>query len=87
MRVLELKVPPPIVTLVLAILMWLTPALAGLVQIPYPARMLCAVVLGQSTRLTKARYADGHEAVSVAQVMHAHVPQAGFNRHLDDLGQ
>jgi hypothetical protein len=25
--------------------MWLTPAVAGLVQIPYPARVLCAVVL------------------------------------------
>jgi hypothetical protein len=49
--VLELKVPPPIVALVLALLMWLTPAVAGLVQIPYPARVLCAVVLvcvGQS---------------------------------------
>ena len=45
MNVLELKVPPPIVVLVLALLMWLTPAVAGLVQIPYPARVLCAVVL------------------------------------------
>ena len=42
---LELKVPPPIVALVLALLMWLTPAIVGLVPIPYPARMLCAVVL------------------------------------------
>jgi len=51
MSVLELKVPPPIVALVLAFLMWLTPAVAGLVQIPYPARVLCAIVLvciGQS---------------------------------------
>ena len=45
MSVLELKVPPPIVALVLALLMWLTPAVAGLVQIPYLARVLCAVVL------------------------------------------
>jgi len=45
MSVLELKVPPPIVALVLALLMWMTPAVAGLVQIPYPARVLCAVVL------------------------------------------
>src|SRR5689334_6273582 len=45
MSVLELKVPPPIVALVLALLMWLTPAVAGLVQIPYPARVLCAVFL------------------------------------------
>jgi protein-S-isoprenylcysteine O-methyltransferase Ste14 len=45
MSVLELKVPPPIVALVLALLMWLTPAIAGLVQMPYLARVLCAVVL------------------------------------------
>src|SRR6266704_1905195 len=45
MSALELKVPPPIVALVLALLMWLTPAVAGLVQIPDPARVLCAVVL------------------------------------------
>src|SRR6185369_7342568 len=45
MSVLELKVPPPIVALVLALLMWLTPAIAGLVQIPYPARVLCAIGL------------------------------------------
>ena len=51
MSVFELKVPPPIVALVLALLMWLTPAVDGLVQIPYPARVLCAIVLvciGQS---------------------------------------
>jgi protein-S-isoprenylcysteine O-methyltransferase Ste14 len=51
MSVLELKLPPPIVALVLALLMWLTPAVAGLVEIPYAARVLCAVVLvciGQS---------------------------------------
>src|SRR6185503_678662 len=45
MSVLDLKVPPPIVALVLALLMWLTPAVAGLVQIPYSARVLCAVIL------------------------------------------
>jgi len=45
MSVLELKVPPPIVALVLALLMWLTPAVAGLVHLSYPARVLCAVVL------------------------------------------
>lgn len=45
MSVLELKVPPPIVALVLALFMWLTPAVAGLVQMPYPARVLCAIVL------------------------------------------
>ena len=42
---LELKVPPPMVAVVVALLMWLTPAAAGLVHIPYPARVLCAVVL------------------------------------------
>jgi protein-S-isoprenylcysteine O-methyltransferase Ste14 len=45
MSTLELKVPPPFVTLVLALLMWLTPAFAGLVPIPYAARVLSAVVL------------------------------------------
>jgi len=44
MGALELKIPPPVVVLVLALLMWLTPAVAGLVQIPYAARVLCAVV-------------------------------------------
>lgn len=51
MSALELKVPPPIVALVLALLMWLTPAVAGFVQISYPARVIFAVVLvgvGQS---------------------------------------
>ena len=37
MSALELKVPPPIVTLVLALLMWLTPAVAGRVPLPNPA--------------------------------------------------
>ena len=46
MSILELKVPPPIVALVLALLMWLTPAFAGVEQIPDPIRVLCAVVLG-----------------------------------------
>ena len=42
---LELKAPPPIVTVVVAFLMWLTPAAAGLLQMPYPARVLCAITL------------------------------------------
>lgn len=48
---LELKIPPPVVTLVLALLMWLTPAVAGLVQVPYSVRLLCSIALvciGQS---------------------------------------
>ncbi|MGE0099296.1 MAG: isoprenylcysteine carboxylmethyltransferase family protein [Hydrogenophaga sp.] len=51
MSMLELKVPPPIVALVVALLMWLTPAVAGLVPMPDLARVLGAVVLaciGQS---------------------------------------
>jgi protein-S-isoprenylcysteine O-methyltransferase Ste14 len=46
MSALELKVPPPIVASVLALLMGLTPAVAGLVQIPDLARVLSAIVLG-----------------------------------------
>lgn len=42
---LELKIPPPIVTLALALLMWMTTAVLGPVQSPYPARVLGAVVL------------------------------------------
>lgn len=38
MNTLELKIPPPIVTLVLALLMWLTPAFVGLAQFPYLVR-------------------------------------------------
>ncbi len=45
MSALELKVPPPIVALVLALLMWLTPAVAGLVPMSSAARMIWAVVL------------------------------------------
>ena len=45
MSALDLKIPPPIVTLVLALLMWLTPPVAGLVEISYPSRVLWAVVL------------------------------------------
>ena len=45
MRALELKVPPPIVAFVLALLMWLTPAVAGHLEISFPSRVLWAVVL------------------------------------------
>lgn len=45
MSALDLKIPPPIVTLVLALLMWLTPPVAGLVPISFPSRVLWAVVL------------------------------------------
>ena len=45
MSALELRIPPPVVALVLAILMWLTSGLAGLVQVSYAARVLCALAL------------------------------------------
>lgn len=45
MSVLELKVPPPIVALVLALLMWLTPVVTGLVQMSHTTRVFWAVVL------------------------------------------
>ena len=45
MNGLELKVPPPLVALFLAILMWLTPALAGSVAIPLDLRLGVALAL------------------------------------------
>lgn len=45
MSALELKVPPPLVALVLALLMWLTPVVAGLVEISFSSRVLWAVIL------------------------------------------
>lgn len=42
---LDLKIPPPIVVLVAALLMWLTPAVAGLVPLTDPARLLLAAAL------------------------------------------
>ncbi len=51
MNILELKIPPPIVALVVAIFMWLTPGLAGIVALPGLTRVLGAVVIaciGQS---------------------------------------
>jgi len=51
MNALELKIPPPLIALVLAILMWLTPALEGSVAIPIRLRIgvtlvLCCLGLG-----------------------------------------
>jgi hypothetical protein len=40
MSALDLKIPPPIVTLVLALLMWLTPAVAGHLEISYVGLLL-----------------------------------------------
>lgn len=42
---LELKIPPPIVALIVALLMWLTPALADAVVMPDLARLLVAAVM------------------------------------------
>jgi hypothetical protein len=38
MNAFELRIPPPLVALFLAILMWLTPALAGSLAIPLGLR-------------------------------------------------
>lgn len=43
MNTLELKIPPPLVALAFATLMWLTPVLAGSIDIPY--RIALAVAL------------------------------------------
>jgi protein-S-isoprenylcysteine O-methyltransferase Ste14 len=45
MHALELKIPPPVVALVLALVMWLTAGVAGLVPVPDVGRVLCAVAL------------------------------------------
>jgi protein-S-isoprenylcysteine O-methyltransferase Ste14 len=45
MNALELKIPPPLVALFLAILMWLMPALAGSLAIPLSLRRGVALAL------------------------------------------
>jgi protein-S-isoprenylcysteine O-methyltransferase Ste14 len=45
MSALELRIPPPIVALVLGLLMWLTADVAGTVEVSYTARALCAATL------------------------------------------
>jgi protein-S-isoprenylcysteine O-methyltransferase Ste14 len=45
MNALELKIPPPLVALFLAILMWFTPALAGSIAIPLGLRLGIALAL------------------------------------------
>jgi protein-S-isoprenylcysteine O-methyltransferase Ste14 len=42
---LELKVPPPVVALLLAVMMWLTPSLTGIVEAPFAVRVALAVAL------------------------------------------
>jgi protein-S-isoprenylcysteine O-methyltransferase Ste14 len=45
MNALELKIPPPLVALFSAIFMWLTPALAGSLAIPFGLRLAVALAL------------------------------------------
>jgi protein-S-isoprenylcysteine O-methyltransferase Ste14 len=45
MSALELRIPPPVVALALALLMWLTSGVAGIVEVSFAARVLCAVAL------------------------------------------
>lgn len=45
MNALELKIPPPLIALFLAILMWFTPALAGSAAIPSSLRIGLALAL------------------------------------------
>jgi protein-S-isoprenylcysteine O-methyltransferase Ste14 len=45
MKALELRIPPPLVALVMAILMWLTPASAGSLAIPSGLRLGVALAL------------------------------------------
>jgi protein-S-isoprenylcysteine O-methyltransferase Ste14 len=45
MNALELKIPPPLVALFVAILMWLTPTLAGFPSIPLGLRRAVALAL------------------------------------------
>jgi protein-S-isoprenylcysteine O-methyltransferase Ste14 len=46
MHFLELKVPPPIVALLLAVMMWRTPSLAGIIEAPFAMRVALAVAFG-----------------------------------------
>ncbi len=55
MNFLELKIPPPIVALSLGVLMWLTPPLAGTVDIPLGLRVAVALaflVIGQGIAIS-----------------------------------
>jgi protein-S-isoprenylcysteine O-methyltransferase Ste14 len=45
MSALELRIPPPVVAIFLAILMWLTSGVAGIVEMSYATRVLCAGAL------------------------------------------
>jgi protein-S-isoprenylcysteine O-methyltransferase Ste14 len=42
MHFLELKVPPPVVAVLLAVMMWLAPSLAGIVEAPFAIRVALA---------------------------------------------
>ena len=45
MRALELKIPPPVVVLFLAVAMWLLPSAAGVVPMPHGARIAAGLLL------------------------------------------
>jgi protein-S-isoprenylcysteine O-methyltransferase Ste14 len=45
MRSLELKIPPPLAALLLAVMMWLTPSFAGVLDVPFAMRVALAVAL------------------------------------------
>lgn len=45
MDALELKIPPPVVALIFAVLMWLCPRPAGMVEIAFVVRVVGAVAL------------------------------------------
>jgi len=46
MQALELKIPPPVVALVLVALMWLLAHAAPTLDVPAPLRVACAAVIG-----------------------------------------
>ena len=51
MNSLELKIPPPVVTLALALLMWVTSSVAQPIEVPFALRLgvaLALVLVGQS---------------------------------------
>jgi protein-S-isoprenylcysteine O-methyltransferase Ste14 len=73
MNLLELKIPPPVVALVLAVLMWLTPSPAGLVQPEFVLRIAAAlalVLVGQT--LSVSAIAEFRRARTTVNPIKAH---------------
>lgn len=55
MNALELKIPPPLVALALAFLMWLTSSLAQPIEVPFAVRLgiaIALVIVGQSISIS-----------------------------------